>query len=225
MEISKDLLISVQTCLEQKGPYKLQIRKTTGALVQTIKIRMKDDITHIISLSQGEYDIIILRNDKEFFKKQLILPNFEIESQIELIINDSGIEINQDKIILYKSIDDILKDVIGEPKSNKQINKKSKTKENNSKNNKDVKVKEVMKEIKPSLPVSKNNPQPESNETQEKKETNLILEEKIQINKEENNDINDLTAFIRNQLEINKSLQEQISQLQKEVQRLQIKNN
>ena len=225
MEISKDLLISVQTSLEQKGPYKLQIRKATGAVVQTIKIRMKDDITHIISLSQGEYDIIILRNDKEFFKKQLILPNFEIESQIELIINDSGIEINQDKIILYKSIDDILKDVIGEPKSNKQINKKSKTKENNSKNNKDVKVKEVMKEIKPSLPVSKNNPQPESNETQEKKETNLILEEKIQINKEENNDINDLTAFIRNQLEINKSLQEQISQLQKEVQRLQIKNN
>lgn len=126
MEIKRELLVSLKTTMEIKGPYKLQILKNDVA-ISTIKIRMRDDVTHIVQLSQGEYLLKLLKADKEHLVNSLILPNFENGSQIKLSINDTSIDLNIDGIITYKTVDEYM-DIINDHSERNHNNKKKKEK-------------------------------------------------------------------------------------------------
>lgn len=126
MEVNRELLLSVRTSMEVKGPYKLQISKK-DYVVSTIKIRMRDDITHIVQLSQGEFLVKILKNDKEHLVNTLVLPSFENGSQIKANINDTGIELNLDGIIKYKTVDEFM-DIINDGTAKKKEVKKAQPK-------------------------------------------------------------------------------------------------
>lgn len=124
MEITRELLLSVRTTMEVKGPYKLQLSKN-DLVVSTIKIRMRDDVTHIVHLSHGDYIIKVLKNDKEHLINSLSLPNFENGSQVRVIINDTGIELSLDGVIRYKTVDEYM-DIINEPAKQKKEKKPKK---------------------------------------------------------------------------------------------------
>lgn len=122
MEILREALIAVKTSFENKGPYKLQISKR-DLIVSTIKIRMKDEITHVISLSEGEYVVKILKSDKECLSTTMHLPNFENGSLIKITANDTLIEANTKEVIKYKTVDEFMESMKEDDKKSKKTNK------------------------------------------------------------------------------------------------------
>ena len=130
MEINREVLLSIRTTIESKGPYKLQISKN-DYIVSTFKIRMRDDVTHITQLTQGDFNVKVLKQDKEFLINSMNLPNFESGSQIKINISDTEIEINLDGVVKYKTVDEFM-DIIndGTKKKSKKVqeNRKAKSK-------------------------------------------------------------------------------------------------
>lgn len=122
MEILREALITVKTTFENKGPYKLQISKR-DLIVSTIKIRMKDEITNVVSLSEGEYVVKILKSDKECLSTTMHLPNFENGSLIKITANDTLIEANTKEVIKYKTVDEFMESMKEDDKKSKKTNK------------------------------------------------------------------------------------------------------
>ena len=167
METLKEILLSIKTELELKGPFKVQLVKVEDKaekIVQTIKIRMKDDITHVIQLSQGSYKINVLQKDIDFLSCNIVLPNFESGSQMKLTISDVKIEANLDGIVKYKTVDEVLE----------EINNTSKEKIK-KKNEKKKQIKNKKQEIKET-----------KTEPKVIKENEVIIEEKEEIKSEKN---------------------------------------
>jgi len=107
VEVFRDVLLNIKTCLEIKGVYKFQITKN-DYVCSTIKIRMRDDATHILKLTHGEYLVKVLLKDKEHLVNTMILPIFENGSQIKVLISDTGIELDLDEIIPFRHVDDFM---------------------------------------------------------------------------------------------------------------------
>ncbi len=225
MDVIKELLLSVQTSLENKGPYKLLIKKGDTP-VQTLKIRMKDDVTFILQITQGDYTFILLKNDKEFISKGIHIHNFETGSQIQIIINDTSIEIKDDGLIKYKSVDELVEFVekVGKGKQQKDKNKLTNVKKNN-KESKDKTVidKHISNEKKKEVKLNQSqveskieqiNIQNEMNQPKNKEDKN------IDVKSNQTYDTSYFISFIKEQQETNEKLQNQINVLQKELNEL-----
>lgn len=126
MDIQKELLLAVRTSLDIKGPYKIQIIKN-DQVITTLKIRMKDDVTHIVQLSQGDYVVRVLNNDKDYLIHNFALPNFENGSQLKLNISDTAVEVDFSGLIKYISLDDFV-DMLEEDSKKKGPKKANKLK-------------------------------------------------------------------------------------------------
>jgi len=220
MDTIKELLLSVQTSLENKGPYKLLIKKGDNP-VQTLKIRMKDDVTFILQITQGDYTFILLKNDKEFLNKAIHIQNFETGSQLQVIINDTSIEIKDDGLIKYKSVDELVEFV---EKGGKSKVAKDKTKLNNVKKSKESKEKTVVDTI--IVKDKKNDPKEAKNIDSKieqlnnktgKDQQNINDEKIIEAKPIMNYDNEYFISFIKEQQETNEKLQNQINLLQKEL--------
>ena len=181
MEINRELLLSVRTSMEAKGPYKLQITKNEY-VVSTIKIRMRDDVTHIIQLSQGEYILKVLKGDKEHLVNSFSLPNFENGSQIKANITDTEIQLNFDGIIKYKTVDEYM-DIINSDETKKKEKKSKKPQEKQQVNYVALNKNKVQAKPKPASPVSLS--QTQSNTTKNNNKKNILIENNssdVQIN-------------------------------------------
>lgn len=144
MEILREALITIKTNFENKGPYKLQISKR-DLIVSTIKIRMKDDVTHVVSLSEGDFIIKILKSDKECLSAPMTLPNFENGSLIKIMANDTLIDVNTKEVIKYKTVDEFMDLIKDDDKKSKKTNKaKLKNTLVNNDNNKNSNNKSVL---------------------------------------------------------------------------------
>lgn len=169
MEVQKELLLSVRTSIENKGPYKIQIKKDQNT-VANIKIRMKDDVTHIIKLVQGEYTLRVTKNEKDHLSAPFSLPNFESGSQVKLNITDTEITFDYEGLIKYRSVDDFI-EILGDTKGK---NKKGNT--------------QVAKPKKERKPVSKgkNKPKSQAKSDEEAEKNDASVSVTITKEKEEN---------------------------------------
>lgn len=172
MEINRELLLSVRTSMEAKGPYKLQITKN-DYVVSNIKIRMRDDVTHIIQLSQGEYILKVLKGDKEHLVNSFSLPNFENGSQIKANITDTEIQLNFDGIIKYKTVDEYM-DIINSDETKKKEKKAKKAQEKQQVNYVSLNKNKVQAKPKPASPVSHS--QTQSHTTKNNNKKNILIE-------------------------------------------------
>ena len=221
MEINRELLLSVRTSMENKGPYKLQITKN-DYVVSNIKIRMRDDVTHIILLSQGDYILKVLKGDKEHLVNSFSLPNFENGSQIKANITDTEIQLNLDGIIKYKTVDEYM-DIINGDESKKKEKKNKKPQEKQQVNYVALNKNKVQTKVKPASPVFQNNTSKNANKKNiliENNNSNSEVQINIASNDGKSTDYVSREEFNSKIEELTREFNLKISALQREIQDL-----
>lgn len=220
MDSKQDLLLNINTNINNKGPYKVTICKDNN-IISTLKIRMKDDVTYIVKLNKGDYNLNLLKNNNLYLKNSFSLPRFEAGSELKVNINDQDILFNYQNISEYKSVEDIMKLIEDKGNKSNKCKKKVKSKYKN-KNLDDLNSFENnIKTSNDKCNIAINN---EEKNTYLKKEEHLKLEDNCEseVIKSQNSIKNENITNLKSQEDINIDLYSKINNLTKEIDRLKL---